>query len=162
MTRTGWGQECEKWRDRNASLGLLTDVYDGKIWKTFKYHDGNLYFLEKRNYCEIGEIYLLLLNLPRHLRFLRENVVLVGIIPDVSKEPPTNTFLEPLVEELEVAWNDGFMLKSLLTQSEECFRIALICVGCDIPASRKLCGFLVMSVLCIYKMVPTNQGLRNC
>ena len=103
MTRTGWEQECEKWRDRNASLGLLKDVYDGKIWKTFRYHGGNLYFLEKRNYGEIGEIYLLLLNLPRHLRFLRENVVLVGIIPDVSKEPPTNTFLEPLVEELEVA-----------------------------------------------------------
>ena len=103
MTRTGWEQECEKWRNRNASLGLLTDVYDGKIWKTFRYHDGNLYFLEKRNYGEIGEIYLLLLNLPRHLRFLIENVVLVGIIPDVSKEPPTNTFLEPLVEELEVA-----------------------------------------------------------
>ena len=54
------------------------------------------------------------------------------------------------------------MLKSLLTQRKECFHIALICVGCDIPASRKLCGFLVMSVLCIYKMVPTNQGLRNC
>ena len=24
----------------------------------------------------------------------------------------------------------------------KCFKMALICVGCDIPASRKLCGFL--------------------
>ena len=144
----------------------MTDVYDGKIWKTFRYHDGSLYFSEKQNYgvilnvdwfqpikhlsnFSIGGIYLVLLNLPRHLRFLRENVVLVGIIPDMSKEPPTNMFLEPLVEELEVAWNDGFMVKSLLTQRKKCFRIALICVGCDFPTSRKLCGFLSMSVLCI-------------
>ena len=144
----------------------MTDVYDGKIWKTFRYHDGSLYFSEKQNYgvilnvdwfqpikhlsnFSIGGIYLVLLNLPRHLRFLRGNVVLVGIIPDMSKEPPTNMFLEPLVEELEVAWNDGFMVKSLLTQRKECFRIALICVGCDIPTSRKLCSFLSMSVLCI-------------
>ena len=59
----------------------------------------------------------------------------------MPKKSPRNTFLEPLVEEFEVAWNDGFMLKSLLTQREECFRIALVCVGCDIPASRKLCSF---------------------
>ena len=65
------------------------------------------------------------------------------------------------MEELEVTWNDEFMLKSLLIQRKECFRIALICVGCDIPASRKLCGFLDMSVY-IYKMILTNQGLGNC
>ena len=59
----------------------------------------------------------------------------------MPEKPPTDTFLEPLAEEFEVAWNDGFMLNSLLTQREECFRIALICVGCDIAASRKLCSF---------------------
>ena len=80
----------------------------------------------------------------------------------MSKETSTNAFLESLVGELEVAWNDEFMLKSLLIQRKECFRIALICVGCDIPASRKLCRFLDISVLYIYKMILTNQGLRNC
>ena len=35
--------------ERLIGLGLLTDVYDEKIWKTFRYHDGNFYFLEKRN-----------------------------------------------------------------------------------------------------------------
>ena len=76
--------------------------------------------------------------------------LLVGIIPDMSKEPPTNTFLESLGEELDVAWNDGFMLKSLLTQREECFHIALLCVvACNIPASRKLRHLLGFPVLCI-------------
>ena len=27
-------------------------------------------------------------------------------------------------------------------QTLKCFKLALLCVGCDIPASRKLCGFL--------------------
>ena len=88
LTHSGWEQECEKWRDRNTGLGLLTDVYDGKIWKTLRYHDGNLHFLEKRNYgvmlnldlfppfkhlsnFSIGGICLVLLNLPLHLTFLR-------------------------------------------------------------------------------------------
>ena len=67
----------------------------------------------------------------------------------MSKEPLTNTFLDPLVERLEVAWNDGFMLKSLPTERGERFHIALICEGCDISASHKLCGFVGMSLLCI-------------
>ena len=36
LTRSGWEQECEKWRDSNNDLGLLTDVYDGKICKRKK------------------------------------------------------------------------------------------------------------------------------
>ena len=120
LALSGLEQECKKWRDRNTGLGLFTDVYDRRISKNFRYHDGDLYFSEKRNYGVvlnvdwlqpfkhlsnflIGAIYLVLLNLPRHLRFMRENVVLVGVMPDVSEEPPTNTFFEPLVEKLEVA-----------------------------------------------------------
>ena len=106
---SGWEQDCEKWRDRNTGVGLLTDVYDGKICKTFRYHHDSLNFSEKRNYgvmlnvhwfqpfnhlsnFSIGRICLIPLNLPRHLKFLTENVVLVGIIKDMSKEPPTNMF----------------------------------------------------------------------
>lgn len=55
---------------------------------------------------------------------------------------PTNTFIEPLVKELETAWI-GFHMKSFkCSETPTKFRLALICVGCDIPASRKLCGFL--------------------
>lgn len=60
----------------------------------------------------------------------------------MKTEPPTNTFIEPLVKELETAWI-GFHMKSFkCSESPTKFRLALICVGCDIPASRKLCGFL--------------------
>lgn len=51
----------------------------------------------------IGVIYAVVLNLPRHLQFKLENVILIGIIPDMGKEPSTNTFVKPLVNELEEA-----------------------------------------------------------
>lgn len=52
----------------------------------------------------------------------------------------TNSFIEPIVEELREAWH-GFSLKSYKSKTPVIFKLALLCVGCDIPASRKLCGF---------------------
>ena len=83
------------------------------------------------------------MNLPRHERFKRENVILAGIIPGPS-EPPRNihTYLSPLVDELLILWNDGIMIRHCSSQIiPERFRAALFCVACDIPASRKVCGF---------------------
>jgi hypothetical protein len=90
----------------------------------------------------VGAIYLTILNLPRHERFKKVNVILVGLIPDMKSEPPTNSFIEPLVDELQTAW-DGFSMKRYKSlQTPVIFKLALVCVGCDITASRKLCGFL--------------------
>ena len=90
----------------------------------------------------VGGIYLAILNLLRTKRFKRKNVILVGIIPNMKKEPPTNNFLKPIVDDLNEAWNIGFNVKSVLTNKVEVFHVALIYVGCDIPACRKICGFL--------------------
>ena len=83
------------------------------------------------------------MNLSRHERFKSENVILAVIIPDPS-EPPRNinTYLSPLVDELLILWNDGIMVRHSSSQIiPERFRAALLCVACDIPASRKVCGF---------------------
>lgn len=47
----------------------------------------------------------------------------------------------PLVAELKEAWEHGFQV---LTDNNVlvCVKLALTCVSCDIPASRKVCGFL--------------------
>lgn len=96
----------------------------------------------KHTKYSVGAIYVTILNLPRVERFKKKNVILVGLIPDMKSEPPTNTFIDPLVEELKQAWS-GFYMKSYNSPSQPVkFKLALICVGCDIPASRKLCGFL--------------------
>lgn len=52
-----------------------------------------------------GAIYLTIMNLPRKERFLQENVILVGVIPGPSEPSPNiNTFLRPLVKELNQLW----------------------------------------------------------
>lgn len=41
---------------------------------------------------------------------MRENVILIVIIPDMKKEPPTNSFMKPLVEILNIGWEIGYSL----------------------------------------------------
>lgn len=71
----------------------------------------------------IGAIYLIILNLPREERFKKKNMILVGLILDMKSEPPTNSFIEPLVEELQGAWH-GFSVKSYVKNTcyfQTCF-----------------------------------------
>ena len=158
INRAGFESDCEKWRNLESVPDVLSDVYDGSVWKSFLRED-KWYFSDPRNYAvmlnidwfqpfkhvssfSIGGIYLVVLNLLRCERFKRKNVILVGIIPNMPKEPPTNTFIQPLVDELKTAWDEGFYLNSTLSNEQEIFQMALLCVGCDIPAGRKLVGFL--------------------
>ena len=51
----------------------------------------------------------------------------------------TNTYLKALVDELEVLWKYGICLKSAASPLlSERYRCAVLCVACDIPASRKV------------------------
>ena len=92
----------------------------------------------------VGAIYISIMNLPRSKRFLKENMILVGLIPGPN-EPPlnVNSYLEPLVDELKVLWTEGIMIKSPDYPTQQLLmKAALLCVACDIPAARKVCGFL--------------------
>ena len=82
---------------------------------------------------------MVVMNLPRSERFKRENVIIVGIIPALSKEPLSlNTFLNPLVDELNVLWR-GIKVKTRKSPVEGSdIRAALMCCAADIPAARKL------------------------
>ena len=71
-----------------------------------------------RNFS-VGVFYLVVFNLPRHIRFQRENVIICGIIPRFSHEPPRNTFVAPLVEELKKAWNEGFECYSMISKKKK-------------------------------------------
>lgn len=70
-------------------------------------------------------------------------MLLIGIIPDFKHEPPINSFITPLVYELREGWSEGFHLVTHKSPKHEVtFKVALLCIGCDIPATRKLCGFI--------------------
>ena len=132
------------------------DVYDGGVWQNFADSLGQSYFSNKRNLGgmfnidwfqafegsdhSIGAMYMVLVNLPREIRFKKENVILVGIIPG-PKEPAlnVNSFLKPLVNKLLAFWKGV----SLVEKSElQLYRFVLLCISSDLPATRKCCGFM--------------------
>ena len=59
----------------------------------------------------------------------------------VVQKKTINSYLTPLVLELQEAWRHGF---SFLTPNNQTVHIKLCvsCATCDIPANRKVCGFV--------------------
>ena len=79
------------WKFRSVPNGVLADIYDGLAWKSFLNVDGKEFLLSrygirllldvdwfqpfKHVQYSVGCIYLVILNLPRSLRYLRENMI---------------------------------------------------------------------------------------
>ena len=93
----------------------------------------------RRNNVSIAAIYIAILNLPREERYKIENVILLGIIPNLTKEPSNlEYFLRPLVEELKTFYIPGIHFPRI----DRVICCALICITYDLPATRKVCGYL--------------------
>lgn len=124
VKRRNYVQNCEAYNSRTVDDNYLSDVYDGNIWKEFKkngfFQLGDLALMInvdwfrpfKHTQYSIGVIYGVILNLPRELRYLEENVMVIGILPHITPEPPLNSFLKPLIDELLEAWDPGFFLNT--------------------------------------------------
>ena len=143
-------------RKQRARNELLTDIIDGKVWNTLLDCNGELFCKDKRNlglilnvdwfqphkYREhsLGVIYFSIINLPRNLRYKLKNCLIVGIIPG-PKEPglDINSYLRPVVEELKELWEGKLMEEN---GSTALYRVALVCLSSDIPATRKCGGFM--------------------
>ena len=137
---------------------MFCDVYDGKVWRDFQFYNGRPFLCEEGNFAammnmdffqpykhvkySMGAIYITILNLPRGSRSKQENTILVGLIPG-PHEPrlDINTSLEPFVDDLLRFW-DGVELNVASLGCRKLIRCALVCVACDTPAGRKVCGFL--------------------
>ena len=79
------------------------------------------------------------LNLPREERYKRENMLVVGLIPGPREPTDMRLFLKALVDDLVQLWH-GVTFTSLEGKSH-LTRAALLCVACDIPATRKVSGY---------------------
>ena len=133
---------------------LLADIYDGEVWKEF---ERNGFFVSKFNLSltmnvdwfrpfkraqySLGVIYFVINNLPRDMRFKEENIIIAGIIPG-PREPSRdiNPFLQPIVDDLIPLWTGKVF--DVVGHGSVISRSALMCVGSDSPASRKVGGFL--------------------
>lgn len=96
---------------------------------------------KRRSDYSVGVVYFVVMNLPRSKRFKFENVIQGGIIPSLESEPKLHTFLEPCVDELNGLWK-GILLSTSLSPVPLRIVAALLCVAADIPATRKVCGFV--------------------
>lgn len=158
LNKENFVSSCEKWRSRFTLDQHFCDVYDGHIWKFYNSSAGKNFLASPYHYLltmnvdwfepyersvySVGAIYLTIQNLPREERYKPENIILVGIIPGPSEPKLSiNSYLTPLVIELQEAWEKGLTI-TMHDKSTVTVKLALTCVACDIPASRKVCGFL--------------------
>ena len=111
-------------KTRKVQSNVMYDITDGNVFLNFVDNNGHPYFSDVRNLGlminvdwfqpfqnvqhSVGVIYLVIVNLPREVRFRQENVIVLGVIPGPS-EPSLNinAFLAPLVDELLafLGWN---------------------------------------------------------
>ena len=77
-----------------------------------------------------GVIYIVIINLPRSIRFKRENVILCGIIPGPIEPSLTiNSYLSPIVSDLEKLWK-GVELQKAGESSKTMIGCVLLGVAC--------------------------------
>ncbi|XP_068716184.1 uncharacterized protein [Montipora foliosa] len=154
--RPGFWMKCQEWRKQIFPGNVKTDIYQGNVWKElssagFLSHSNSLAVMfnvdwfrpYKHSPGSVGVVYLVLLNLPCHERYKLENIIVVGILPGPSEPKLTaNTFFEPLVKELQTLWacKERFAVHGSFFK--RAIKVGLICVSSDIPATRKIGGFL--------------------
>ena len=169
----GFEHNLQHWTNRSSFDNLLCDIYDRDVWKIFKEkpfdENSALFFRQEKADSHlglvlnldwfqpysgvtysIGVVYAAIANLPRDIRFKRENILILGILPGPS-EPSLhkiNHYLAPIVNDLDSLWR-GITLNSTAECSEgRLIQTALILVSCDIPAARKICGHISALVQC--------------
>ena len=157
LSQPNFLHKCEHWRARDSQIGVMHDIYDGRVWKDFQVVCGRDFFNQPHNFglmmnidwfqpfkittYSVGVIYLVIVNLPREECFLPENVIICGIIPGPS-EPKRNInqYISLLVSDLHKLWKGVFMDISS-SPLPILVRAALLCVASDLPATLKTCGF---------------------
>ena len=178
--RPGFEDLLKKWTNRDDIPGIMSDIYDGEIWKTFPSslntpnaarffepetadrHLGIMINLDwfqpfKSAVYSCGAIYGVICNLPRDIRFKRENMLTLALLPGPNevKLDKINHYLAPIIDELLELW-DGFNLPT----AGKNVRLAVICCSNNIPATRKLCDHASALAGCYqyYKRANREKG----
>jgi hypothetical protein len=147
-----------------VSSGRVSDIHGSRIWRQFEGPDGEIFTKQSGNlifglfidainpygnkqagkHASITFMVLVCMSLPYQLRFLPENLFLVGIAPG-PKEPSltqTNWILKPMVEQLNALWNTGLSLSCTHRHPQgRHIRAALVPFFADLPALRRALGF---------------------
>lgn len=135
---------------------FMADITDGRMWNELvnkyvtqaHFHGTFLGILVNIDWFQpykhisysVGVIYAVIINLPRTLRYKRENVIIIGVIPG-PKEPSKqmNSYLGPFVKELLELFDGIYFTTKTGNQLIKCVMVGL---SSDIPATRKAAGFV--------------------
>ena len=178
--RKDFEMSCRKWAERKNETEALFDIYDGVIWKEFKDDNDELFF--KKEYADthiglmlnmdwfqpfinsqysVGAIYAVICNLPRADRFKPQNILTLAVIPG-PHEPKLheiNNYLYPIVNQLNQLWN-GYNIITHEGNNSRFVRGAIIGCSSDVPATRKLCGFISARMAC-YRYYKSANIVNN-
>ena len=162
--RPGFERNLRHWSERKRFDNILTDIYDGQVWKNFKetsdenlakffrpeVADSNLGLMLNLDWFQpydgvihsTGVIYAAICNLPRDMQFKRENMLVLGLLPGPNEVSlhQINHYLAPIVNELRLLWDGVTFDNTFEYQELRKIRAALILILCDIPATRKYVG----------------------
>lgn len=154
--------------ERVSNSDKLHDIWHGTAFKEFKGPDGKWFFDAPSNEhrlsfslfidwfnpygrkrggksASVGAIYMVCMNLPPSVRYRVENVYLVGMIPG-PHEPSLhhlNHLIRPLIAELLEFYDPGVFFNRTAQYEYGCLvKGVLIPVICDLPAMRKVTGFM--------------------
>ena len=169
LKRPGVEDACQRWRQEKLPDNVLKDVYSGRVWKELQAKD---YFVSdyafalqynidwwqphKHSNKSIGVMYLAIANLPREIRYKRENLIIAGLIPSLDfydgkttkTEPQSlNPFQKYLQEELCALGTRGVKIQTFKHPEGISMKSVLLMNASDSPAARKSSGFLAHSAL---------------
>ncbi len=88
-------------------------------------------------------IWIICYNFPPHLRYLPENIYLVGIIPGPTKPDTThiNPYIQLVVDEFKPFWNPGVSFsRTRCSPNGRHYLALLIPLICDMLAARQIAG----------------------
>lgn len=145
---------------------LMEDIWDAPVLRSFRDEDGKSFFrdrgeeirlafslnadgfhplhmLEAKQTLTCTAIYMVVLNLPPHHRYLFRNMYLAGVIPGPGKPSldQINHVLSLLVIELLEFWKGVYYTLTSTSSLGRLVKGAMIPVVCDMLAARQLSGF---------------------
>lgn len=175
-----------EWQHRDADPDVLADVYDGEYWKDledegfFGGDSGNLALQLNIDWFTLGElgwskangthhvgiVYAAILNLPRHLRYKSEYMIQVAFLPDEPSTEMLSGHLEFAAKTLHKLANDGIEVAwptAADPSAKKLIHVRLGQICSDIPATRKICGFLSHAAIRFCHLcTATAKQLEGC
>jgi hypothetical protein len=137
----------------------MSDIYEGRVWKTFlssldnqnsqfftpETADSNLEIIInldwfqpfKSSVYNTGAIYGIIYNLLRNIRFKKENMLILGLLPGPQevKTHQINHFLALIIDELLELWNGFDLPVSAKFLNRKKIKVAVIYCSNNIPVA---------------------------